>query len=112
MKVISLKKVTAVVSICIMGSYLVNANENDVTTELKTIEAEVSNLVKSSSDKKLKQFKQLIEKFDLDKNGLLSEKEVQTSKHKKLQKSFDVIDLNKDSNISAVEFNQYITPVK
>jgi len=112
MEAISLKKVTAVVVISIMGSYLVNASENDVSTELETIKAEVSNLVKSSSGKNLKQFDQLIEKFDLDKNGLLSEKEVQLSKHEKFQNSFDVIDLNKDANISAVEFNQYITPVK
>lgn len=110
MEAISLKKVTAVVFIFIMGSYLANAS--DAIVEAQVIKTEVSNSDKSNSDKILKSFSLLVKKYDLDKNGLLSEAEVKVSQSEKLQHHFAEIDVNTDASISEVEFNQYISQVK
>jgi len=122
MEDISLKKVTAVVSICIMGSYLANANENDLIAEAETTKAPVATISKATttidkaelveSEKNLKQFSHLVEKYDVDKNGLLSEAEVKASQSDKLQNHFADIDANTDASISEAEFKQYITQVK
>jgi hypothetical protein len=111
MNTISLKKVTAVVLTCVIGSYFANANENDtkleVKTEVKSAAVKVISEAKSSS-----KFAMLVEKFDLDKDGLLSKAEIQSSKSEKLLTLFSKIDLNTDSGISEAEFNQYIAQVK
>lgn len=114
---ISLKKVTAVVSICIMGSYLANASENDLTAKAETTKAPIATTAMNKvelvdSTENLKQFSHLVEKYDLDKNGLLSEAEVKASQSDKLQNHFADIDANTDASISEAEFKQYITQVK
>jgi len=109
MEAISLKKVTAIVGICIIGSYLVSANAtaNDLKVENKLTKANIT-----ISESALSQFSPLIEKFDLDKNGLLSKQEVKAAELENLLNNFDEIDLNTDSGISEEEFNQFIALVK
>ena len=109
-------------SICIMGSYLANASENDLTAKAETTKAPVATILKATtainkvelvdSTENLKQFSHLVEKYDVDKNGLLSEAEVKASQSDKLQNHFADIDANTDASISEAEFKQYITQVK
>lgn len=103
MTTISLKKVTAVVVTCIIGSYIANASANDMTSEVKVNKVQVADATTS-----LKQFAPLVKKFDLNKDGLLSKAEVKASKLEKLLSQFSEIDLNTDSGISEAEFNQFI----
>ncbi|MEW6990148.1 hypothetical protein AADZ91_05595 [Colwelliaceae bacterium 6441] len=105
MQVISLKKVTAVVVSCIIGSYIANAN--DVMPEAKPANAQIIK-VKTA----MNSFSPLIKEFDLDKDGLLSKAEVTASKHEKLLQHFAEIDLNADHAISDAEFKQFVAQVK
>lgn len=103
MEAISLKKVTAIVSICTFGAFMVNAesSKNEVAEVMKT--AEVKQVVNAPIT-----FKALIEKFDKDANGLLSVAELTTSQSDKLLKVFTQMDSNGDSGVSEKEYNQYI----
>ncbi|MDO6447188.1 hypothetical protein Q4493_15560 [Colwellia sp. 1_MG-2023] len=115
MNTISLKKVTAVVLTCAIGSYVANANEGDAKLDVKTnVEAAVktSEVAMISESKTPSKFAMLVEKFDLDKDGLLSKAEILSSKSEKLVKLFAKMDLNTDAGISEAEFNQYIAQVK
>ena len=112
MKAISLKQVTAVVLTCVVGSsYFANANENDAKLAVKA-DAKVAEVKTISVEKTPSKFAMLVEKFDLDKNGLLSKTEIQASKSEKLLSLFTKIDSNTDSGISETEFNQYLAQVK
>lgn len=112
MKTISLKKVTAVVLTCVVGSsYFANANETDAKLMEKT-DAKVAKVKVISEKKAASKFAMLVKKFDLDKDGLLSKVEIETSKSEKLLALFSKIDTNTDSGISEAEFNQYIAQVK
>jgi Ca2+-binding EF-hand superfamily protein len=112
MKAISLKQVTAVVLTCVVGSsYFANANENDTKLTVKA-EDKVAEVKVISETKTPNKFAMLIEKFDLNKDGMLSKAEVHSSKSEKLATLFSKIDLNTDSGISEAEFNQYIAQVK
>lgn len=115
MNTISLKKVTAVVLTCAIGSYVANANEGDAKLDVKTnVEAAVktSEVAMVSESKTPSKFAMLVEKFDLDKDGLLSKAEILSSKSEKLVELFAKMDLNTDAGISEAEFNQYIAQVK
>ena len=115
MNTISLKKVTAVVLTCAIRSYVANANEGDAKLDVKTnVEAAVktSEVAMVSESKTPSKFAMLVEKFDLDKDGLLSKAEILSSKSEKLVELFAKMDLNTDAGISEAEFNQYIAQVK
>ncbi|MDG1751491.1 MAG: hypothetical protein P8I03_07510 [Thalassotalea sp.] len=115
MEAISLKKVTAVVLTCVIGSYFASASADDAKLEVKTdVSSDVkADVVKVISEAKTpSKFAMLVEKFDLDKDGLLSKAEIESSKSEKLLTVFSKIDLNTDSGISEAEFNQYIAKVK
>lgn len=111
MEAISLKKVTAVVLTCVIGSYFANANENDAKVDMKT-EVKKTEVKVITEAKALSKFEVLVEKFDLNKDGLLSKAEIQTSKSEKLLALFSKIDLNTESGISEAEFNQYLAKIK
>ena len=95
---VSLMKVTGLVLVVAFASTLVNANEKPKTTV-----STVSQLVDE---------KELFTPLDTDKNGLLSKKEVLESSNTLLQKEFDKIDVNSDSDISQEEFKVYLSKVK
>lgn len=107
MKKISLKKITAIVVTCTIGSYIANASENELTTEIKAVTEQVT-----APDNTLNKFRTLVKQFDLDKDGLLSKAEVNLSKLDQLITHFTDIDLNTDLDINEAEFNQYIAQVK
>lgn len=108
METISLKKVTAIVTLCTIGSYLANANANE--TSSKSAEKNIS--VKAVNNSKNIAFAPLVKQFDVDNNGLLSAAEVKASKEKSLINHFSEIDLNTDAGISEAEYNQYIKQAK
>ncbi len=54
---------------------------------------------------------QLLNKFDNDKNGLLSKAEVITSKNKILLARFDEIDVNNDGGLSQKELESFNTGI-
>ena len=111
MEAISLKKVTAVVLTCVVGSYFANAIADDAKVEVNTdVKPAVVKVI--SENKTPSKFAMLVEKFDLDKDGLLSKAEIETSKSEKLLALFAKIDSNTDSGISEAEFNQYIAQIK
>lgn len=110
MEPISLKKVTAVVSICTMGAFFVNANEPvalKASPELKDSVKKVTQKV----TQKLSQFDQLVKKYDVDNNGELSQTEIKVSKNTDLIAAFTQIDANADAGISAKEYQQYVKAV-
>lgn len=104
MEAISLKKVTAIVSICTLGVFLVNAKENDIT-QLVEKTAPLAEKVVSQ----VGQFEELIKLFDKDNNGLLSQSELTESGKELLIKSFSDIDTNADLGVSQEEFNQFLS---
>ncbi|MCO4800240.1 MAG: hypothetical protein KC484_13580 [Colwelliaceae bacterium] len=107
MTAISLKKVTAVVVTCVIGSYIASSSANDMNSEVKTKKVQAVDVTKG-----LNQFAPLVKKFDLNKDGLLSKAEVKASKLEKLISHFSEIDSNTDSGISEAEFNQFIAETK
>jgi len=100
MEAISLKKVTAIVFVCTLGAFMMNAQADNSAIETKVVVKDVVNQVQS--------FSELINKFDVDNNGLLSETELKVSKVSLLIESFNKMDLNADLGISEQEFNQYL----
>jgi len=55
-------------------------------------------------------FSQLVRQYDADKNETLNAKELVRSM--KLTKAFDLIDVNKDKEISNNEYSMYIESIK
>ncbi len=104
MEAISLKKVTAIVSICTLGAFLVNAKENDISQVVEKT-APLAEKVVSQVGK----FEELIKLFDKDNNGLLSQSELTKSGKELLIKSFSDIDTNADLGVSLEEFNQFLS---
>jgi Ca2+-binding EF-hand superfamily protein len=54
------------------------------------------------------EFSQLADKFDIDKDGLLSKKELKASNNSDLYIAFNRLDTNSDTNISEQEFLAFI----
>ncbi|WP_286233552.1 EF-hand domain-containing protein [Thalassotalea sediminis] len=100
MEPVSLKKVCAVVAFCTTGAFLVNANEAPKQPELEK--------VKEAKSAKKVTFDQLLKTNDSDKNGLLSQKELENVLDTGLLKAFNDIDSNADQAISADEFATYV----
>ena len=93
---ISLKKLTLMVVIAAVTSNFAYANDAAVIEKSKAISAS--------------KFTQLLNKFDQDKNGLLSAKEVKSEV--KLHHAFKDIDTNKDANINETELNAFLKKVQ
>jgi hypothetical protein len=110
---ISLKKVTLVVSTCVLASYFVSADEKVANLSAPTIEA-ISEKVAASNGLSIaiKDIPALLTKFDSNKNGLLNKAEVAASKSEMLAKHFKDIDQNADAEISVVELQHYFTAMK
>lgn len=94
---LSLKKVSIVALSCLVGAFYVSAEEPVVEAEIKAMK---------SSQVKAK-FVQLMAKYDVDNNGLLSKAEAVKSKNQSLIKNFDAIDENGDAGISEQELNSF-----
>ncbi|GLX79236.1 hypothetical protein tinsulaeT_25760 [Thalassotalea insulae] len=99
MEAISIKKVTAVVAISIIGALAVDASAN----EAKVVPVKAETLTSQVGE-----FSALIKQFDKDSNGLLSEEELKSSKKSALVSAFTKIDKNADLGVSEEEFNQYL----
>ena len=110
---ISLKKVTLVVSTCVLASYFVSADEKVASLSVPTIEA-ISEKVAASDSLSIaiKDIPALLTKFDTNNNGLLNKAEVAASNSELLAKHFKDIDQNADEEISAGELKHYFTAVK
>ena len=93
---ISLKKVTLLVAIAALTSPFANAND---ISQAKSVVKQVSST-------------QLMAQFDQDKNGQLSEAEINASGNKKLHKAFKKIDSNNDAAISEKELSAFLAKVK
>jgi len=109
---ISLKKVTLLVSTCVLASYFVSADEKVTSLNTPTIEAVSAKVASDSLSIAIKDIPALLTKFDSNKNGLLNKAEVATSKSEMLVKHFKDIDQNADTEISIVELQHYFTAVK
>ena len=112
MTAISLKKVTIVVVTCIIGSYLANANSNEIIIKDETSKEIKNHVIEVKGEKNHDFFAPLIEKFDADNNGVLSEGEIKASEKAALISDFSKIDSNKDLVINQDEFEQYIAQIK
>jgi len=107
---ISLKKVTLVVSTCVLASYFVSADEKVASLSAATIEVTSAKVAATNSlSIDIKDIPALLTKFDSNKNGLLNKAEVAASKSELLAKHFKDIDKNADAEISARELKQYFT---
>lgn len=93
---ISLKKLTLMVVIAAVTSNLAYANDAAALEKSKVV-----------SESK---FTQLLNKFDQDKDGLLSAKEVKAEV--KLHHAFKDIDTNKDASINEAELNAFLSKIK
>lgn len=107
MESISLKKVTGIVVACVIGAYAVSAKANEVEIEPKKVDKTIVKVTE-----KLSQFTVLKNKFDLDKNGLLSKEELVAGQAEKILNHFSEIDLNTDLGISEQELTKYIANLK
>jgi len=96
MKNISLMKITLLVVVAAFTSNFVSANNIDTQPTSK-----ITNTSK---------FTQLLNQFDQDKNGLLSQEEVITKTN--LHRAFNDIDTNNDSNINETELNEFLASNK
>jgi Ca2+-binding EF-hand superfamily protein len=108
---ISLVKITLAVALATIATFIVNANEiYSFETDLQetTVFADVQEVVGvEGSTVQQKTFAKLLTKFDIDKNGVLSEAELSTSDNEALKTVFKNLDLNEDSNLSLDEFNAF-----
>ncbi len=109
---ISLKKVTLLVSTCVLASYFVSADEKVTSLNTPTIEAVSAKVASDSLSIAIKDIPALLTKFDSNKNGLLNKAEVAASKSEMLVKHFKDIDQNADAEISVVELQHYFTAEK
>ena len=110
---ISLKKVTLVVSTCVLASYFVSAEEKVASLVVPTVEAtSVKAATIDSLATAITGIPALLTKFDSNKNGLLNLAEVTASNNGVLAKHFKDIDQNADAEISASELKAYFTAVK
>ena len=110
---ISLKKVTLIVSSCVLASYFVSADDKVTNLSTPTVEAISAKVATTESlAATITDISALLTKFDSDKNGLLNKEEVVASKHELLTKHFKDIDQNADAEISAGELKQYFTAMK
>ena len=110
---ISLKKVTLVVSTCVLASYFVSAEEKVASLAVPTVEAISVKL--ATADRiatAITNIPALLTELDRNKNGLLNRAEVAASNNKVLAKYFKDIDQNADAEISASELKHYFTVVK
>jgi hypothetical protein len=113
MNQISLKKVTLLVSTCVLASYFVSADDKVASLGVPAIEAIPAKVAASDSlSIAIKDIPALLTKFDSNKNGLLNKAEVAASKSEVLAKHFKDIDQNADAEISVVELQHYFTAVK
>jgi hypothetical protein len=115
---ISLKKVTLVVSTCVLASYFVSAEDKlrhvdvpvvmEVTAKIDATKAKVTKGLASP----VNDISALLTQLDSDKNGLLSKAEVMASKNELLAKHFNDIDKNADLAISKEELKGYFSALK
>lgn len=114
---ISLKKVTLIVTTCVLSSYFVSAKEEtvkiDEPTAVASFKTSVSNVI-NTDDSALAANDTLsfLTKLDSDKNGALSKAEVVESKSELLTQHFNDIDKNTDDVISKEELTDYLTALK
>ena len=104
---ISLKKVTLIVSTCVLASYFVSAEEKVSSFDTPTVAVASTKIATAVNDTSA-----LLTQFDSDKNGLLSKAEVMASKNELLAEHFNAIDKNADSAISKSELKGYFTALK
>jgi len=110
---ISLKKVTLVVSTCVLASYFVSADDKVASLSAATIEVISAKVAATNSlSIAIKDIPALLTKFDSNNNGLLNKAEVAASENELLAKHFEDIDQNADAAISLEELKHYFTRVK
>jgi len=110
---ISLKKVTLIVSTCVLASYFVSADDKVINLSTPTVE-EISAKVATTESlaATITDISALFTQYDSNKNGLLNQAEIIASKNELLAKHFKDIDQNADAKISASELKQYFTAMK
>jgi len=93
----SLIKISMVVITATFTTLLVSAYDDISSTKQ----------LKENMNKQIK-FSQLADKFDIDKDGLLSKNELKATNNDALYIAFNRLDTNKDTNISEQEFLAFI----
>lgn len=97
MKNISLMKVTAVVGLAAIASFIVSAEEDKpMLTQMKKLAVELPSFTA----------------IDTDGNGMLSMPEVVASSYDKLKSAFPRLDSNNDSLLTKEEFSQFVKSLK
>jgi len=110
---ISLKKVTVIVSTCILASYFVSADEKVENIAVAQTEA-ISATVKATNSfaTAITDIPALLTKFDSNNNGQLNLAEVTVSNNEVLAKHFKDIDQNADAELSANELKHFFVEIQ
>jgi len=72
--------------------------------------ADTSETLMKKAEIAIPTFSELVKKYDADKSETLNAQEL--TEHVNLVKVFDIVDVNKDSEINSDEYNQYVESLK
>ena len=107
----SLIKITLAVALATIATFIAHADViSPISTDLKEVnnKADFEEVVEvEGSTMQQKTFAKLLNKFDTDNNGVLSEAELSVSDDETLKTVFKNLDLNEDKNLSLYEFNEF-----